>query len=59
MSMMHKTEGTQNENFEDFFIIAEKNVSRYFVEIENSVPHFQQVLFDLQNECFKAWEKYS
>ena len=56
MSMMHKMESTQDEDLEDFLMIVEKNISLYFVEIENSVPHFQQTLFDLQNECFKAWK---
>lgn len=53
--MMHKIENTQDEN-RRFFMIVEKNIRRYFVEIENSVPYFQQVLFDLQNECFKTWK---
>ena len=55
MFMMHKIEDTQDEN-RRFFMIVEKNIRRYFVEIENSVPYFQQVLFDLQNECFKTWK---
>jgi hypothetical protein len=29
---------------------------KYFSEIEHSVPHMQQVLFDLQNECYKTWK---
>ena len=29
---------------------------KYFLEIEHSVPHMQQVLFDFQNECYKTWK---
>ena len=29
---------------------------KYFLEIETSVPHMQQVLFDYQNECYKTWK---
>ena len=52
MSMVHKIKNTQD----DIFIIIEKNINHYFTEIENSVPHFQQTLFELQNEYFKAWK---
>ena len=40
MSIICKIENTQDENLEDFFMIVKKNMSRYFVEIENSVPYF-------------------
>ena len=39
----------------DDFTIFDKVNQRYFSEIEHSVPHFQQTLFDLQNECYKSW----
>ena len=29
---------------------------KYFLEVEQSVPHMQQVLFDLQNEYYKTWK---
>ena len=29
---------------------------KYFSEVEHSVPYMQQVLFDLQNECYKTWK---
>ncbi|MDH3766439.1 MAG: hypothetical protein OER82_11625 [Nitrosopumilus sp.] len=48
---------SQKENkVEDNFSILEKNNKRYFAEIENSVPHFQQELFELQNEFYKTWK---
>ena len=38
----------------DFEILDTLN-NKYFIELENSVPHIQQTLFDLQNECYKTW----
>ncbi len=29
---------------------------KYFSEIEHWVPHFQQTMFDLQNEVYKSWK---
>ena len=46
---------SQEETQEDNFTMIEKNNREYFAEIENSVPHFQQELFELQNEFYKAW----
>lgn len=40
----------------DDFAVIDKINQRYFSEIEHSVPHFQQILFDLQNECYKSWK---
>ena len=40
-SMVYKIENMQDENLEDILLIAEKNINRYFAEIENSVSHFQ------------------
>jgi len=42
---------TENNNFE----ILDKLNNKYFTELETSVPHMQQTLFDLQNECYKSW----
>lgn len=42
---------TENNNFE----ILDKLNNKYFTELETSVPHIQQTLFDLQNECYKSW----
>ncbi|AJW70819.1 hypothetical protein [Nitrosopumilus adriaticus] len=50
--MAEITQKEQNDDFEVF----EKVNQRYFAEIEHSVPHFQQTLFDLQNECYKNWK---
>jgi len=44
-----------NDSEDGFGVIAQIN-KKYFSEIENSVPHIQQVLFDLQNECYKTWK---
>ena len=44
-----------NDN-QDNFSIMEKIYKKYFSEIENSVPHMQQVLFDFQNESYKTWK---
>ena len=40
----------------DNFTIIEYINKKYFTEIEGSVLHFQQTLFDLQNECYKFWK---
>ena len=40
----------------DDFAIIDKVNQRYFAEIEHSIPHFQQTLFDFQNECYKSWK---
>lgn len=40
----------------DDFTVFDKVNQKYFSEIEHSVPHFQQTLFDLQNECYKLWK---
>jgi hypothetical protein len=45
-----------NENSEDNFDVIEKINKKYFSEIEHTVPHIQQILFDLQNECYKTWK---
>jgi hypothetical protein len=36
--------------------IFEEINKKYFNEVEHSVPHLQQTLFDLQNECYKSWK---
>jgi hypothetical protein len=36
--------------------VIDNVAKKYFSEIEQSVPHMQQVLFDLQNECYKTWK---
>ncbi len=38
-----------------YFEILDKLNNKYFTELETSVPHIQQTLFDLQNECYKTW----
>ncbi|AFS80904.1 hypothetical protein NKOR_05090 [Candidatus Nitrosopumilus koreensis AR1] len=45
---------SQTDNFELF----EKISKKYFVELEQNVPHIQQTLFDLQNEYYKVWKNY-
>ncbi|MHA7647093.1 hypothetical protein [Nitrosopumilus sp. S4] len=36
--------------------MLDKINQKYFLELETSVPHIQQTLFDLQNEWYKAWK---
>ncbi|NND86250.1 MAG: hypothetical protein HKM23_02745 [Nitrosopumilus sp.] len=36
--------------------LFDKISQKYFLELETSVPHIQQTLFDLQNEWYKAWK---
>lgn len=48
------SEKSQDNNFELF----EKINKKYFLEIEQNVPHIQQTLFDLQNEYYKLWKNY-
>jgi hypothetical protein len=48
-------EYVREEHNADYAVIDKVN-KRYFSEIEYSVPHFQQTLFDLQNECYKSWK---
>ena len=42
---------SENKDFE----ILDKLNNKYFTELETSVPHIQQNLFDLQNEFYKTW----
>ena len=42
---------SENKDFE----ILDKLNNKYFTELETSVPHVQQTLFDLQNEFYKTW----
>jgi hypothetical protein len=42
---------SENKDFE----ILDKLNNKYFTELETSVPHIQQTLFDLQNEFYKTW----
>lgn len=48
------SENSQNNDFELF----EKINKKYFLELEQNVPHIQQTLFDLQNEYYKLWKNY-
>ena len=42
------------ENSDDYFETLSKVFQKNFSETEYFVPHFQQTLFDLQNESYKA-----
>ena len=46
----------ESKEIPDNFEIIEQIYKKYFSEVENSVPHIQQVLFDLQNESYKTWK---
>ena len=45
-----------NQDSKDSPDVIDKVAKKYFLEIEHSVPHMQQVLFDFQNECYKTWK---
>ena len=49
--MSKNTEDSKNN-----FNVIDQISTKYFSEVENSVPHIQQVLFDLQNEYYKTWK---
>ncbi|KAF6244392.1 hypothetical protein [Nitrosopumilus sp. b2] len=40
------------------FELFEKISKKYFLELEQNVPHIQQTLFDLQNEYYKVWKNF-
>jgi hypothetical protein len=40
----------------DIFQLIDKIANQHFLEIEHTVPHFQQIFFDLQNEYYKIWK---
>ena len=42
----------ENNNFQ----LMDKITTKHFSEIEQKIPHFQQILFDLQNEYYKIWK---
>jgi len=44
------------ENSEDKPTMIGQISKKYFLEVEHTVPHIQQILFDLQNECYKTWK---
>lgn len=48
------SEKSRNDDFELFENINKK----YFLELEQNVPHIQQTLFDLQNEYYKLWKNH-
>ena len=52
---LNYTMSEKNKTHKEFTIIERVN-KKYFTEIESSVLHFQQTLFDLQNECYKSWK---
>jgi len=47
---------SENKESKGNFDVIDKISKKYFSEVEHSVPHMQQVLFDLQNECYKTWK---
>ena len=53
--MIYRKFMTEDKKSESFDVIEQIN-EKYFSEIEHSVPHIQQILFDLQNECYKTWK---
>ena len=49
-------QGKESNKVKSAFNMIEKNTDAYLLDIESHVPHIQQILFDLQNEYYKAWK---
>lgn len=47
---------SEKENPKNAFEVMEKISKKYFLEIEHTIPHLQQTLFDFQNEFYKSWK---
>ena len=47
---------SENKESKGNFDVIDQISKKYFSEVEHSVPHMQQVLFDLQNEYYKTWK---
>jgi len=43
-------------NSKNNFEVIERLGKKYFLEIEHTIPHLQQTLFDFQNEFYKTWK---
>ena len=44
------------ENIKKEKTVFEKYLNNCFIDIEHSIPRFQQEFFDLQNEYYKMWK---
>ncbi len=51
-SIVSEKTKTKSDNFQ----LMDKITTQNFLEIEHKIPHFQQILFDLQNEYYKIWK---
>ena len=47
---------SEKENPKNSFDVIERLSKKYFLEIEHTIPHLQQTLFDFQNEFYKTWK---
>jgi len=47
---------TEIENPKKSVNMIERLSKKYFLEIEHTIPHLQQTLFDFQNEFYKTWK---
>lgn len=47
---------SEKENPKNSFDMIERLSKKYFLEIEHTIPHLQQTLFDFQNEFYKTWK---
>ena len=47
---------SENKKSKGNFDVIDQISKKYFSEVEHSVPHIQQALFDLQNEYYKTWK---
>lgn len=46
----------EKENPKKNVNMIERLSKKYFLEIEHTIPHLQQTLFDFQNEFYKTWK---
>ena len=47
---------TKKKNPKKSVNMIERLSKKYFLEIEHTIPHLQQTLFDFQNEFYKTWK---
>ncbi len=47
---------SEKENPKNNLDVIERLSKKYFLEIEHTIPHLQQTLFDFQNEFYKTWK---
>ena len=54
---MSKTEQTTKEQSKNNFTVFQQANDKYFADVENCVPRYQQAISELQDEYVQAWKK--